>query len=214
MPIADSPERRFVERWHDLAESLGVDGASSDRVLTDLVARHGETHRSYHTHEHIVAVLEELDVLNAATAAAQLAAFFHDAIYDAAESNNEERSARLAKTSLTALAVDSNIIAETYRLICATAGHQLSPGAPAETAAFLDADLAILGAPADRYDQYVDHVRIEYRHVDEATWRSGRRNLLERFVSRDRLFFTESAHGRLEASARSNLARELAALAD
>ena len=90
-----------------------------------------------------------------------------------------------------------------------TAGHEVAAG-DANGAVLADADLAILGADADRYARYAADVRAEYAHVADDAWRAGRSAVLRRFLDRPRLYVTDRAHAALDASARRNLAAELA----
>lgn len=182
-------------RWRELGDEL--------RQL------HREPARRYHVVEHVEAVLGHLRDLDAAEPVNVFAAFFHDAIYDARASDNEPRSAELAVRRLAPLVWTATVtrVAETIR---ATAAHQ--PSADPQVDAFLDADLAILGAPADHYDWYAEAIRAEYDHLDDATFRAGRASVLGGFLARPQLFLTAAARDRWEAPARRNLARELAAL--
>jgi predicted metal-dependent HD superfamily phosphohydrolase len=92
------------------------------------------------------------------------------------------------------------------------AGMATLAGRRHDTAVMLDADLAILGADPAAYRAYVDGVRVEYRHVDDESWRRGRSAVLESFLHRTQLFHTPTARTRWTARARANLTAELAGL--
>lgn len=141
--------------------------------------------------------------------AVELAAWFHDAVYDpqAAPGASEAASAQLAVAALG----DDPVAPEVGRLVVLTAGHDVEPG-DGNGAVLADADLAILGSPPERYDRYAADVRAEYAHLDDATWRAGRSAVLRSFLGRDRIYRTDRFHARFNAVARANLARELAAL--
>jgi len=96
--------------------------------------------------------------------------------------------------------------------VMATATHSLPADGPRETAAFLDADLAILAARPAVYDSYTENVRREYAHVADDDFCTGRKATLESFLERDRLFFTTAGQARFEATARANLRREIKSL--
>ena len=201
---------RFMTSWAELAAELDLDAEPANDIGFDLAACYTEPHRHYHTMEHITAVLGHLRDLNTATPTARLAAFFHDAIYEPTRTDNEAQSAELAREVLTAVnRPEANDVAA---IVLATAAHQLPDHGPRDTAAFLDADLAVLAAPPGVYDQYTVNVRSEYRHIDDASFRSGRLAILQGFVGRDRLFFTTPGQARFEAAARANLQREINAL--
>lgn len=196
--------------WAELAAELELEPEPANDIGFDLAACHTEPHRRYHTMEHITAVLRHLDDLHAATATARLAAFFHDAVYDPTRSDNETQSAELAREVLKA--VDRPEADDVAAIVLATAKHELPAGAPRETAAFLDADLAILAARPDVYDTYTANVRAEYSHIDDADFQSGRQAILEGFLLRERLFFTTAGQARFEVPARANLRREIVQL--
>lgn len=141
--------------------------------------------------------------------AVELAAVFHDAVYDPAAppGENERASAALAAELL----AGRPDVEEVMRLVLLTAGHDAAPD-DRNGAVLSDADLAILGSSPERYDEYAADVRAEYAHVDDEAWRRGRSAVLRSFLARDRIYRTDRAHDRFDAAARRNLARELAAL--
>jgi predicted metal-dependent HD superfamily phosphohydrolase len=73
----------------------------------------------------------------------------------------------------------------------------------------IDADLAILGASELVYRTYAEQIRQEYAWVPEPDYRMGRRQVLERFLARPKVFHF-LAH--LEEAARRNIAAEIARL--
>ncbi len=204
-------------RWTRVGELLNVDdGVGWSQLLDRLLARHGEPQRSYHTAEHVEALLDALDSLLPEVGPTEvLAAMFHDAIYDPTSSTNEADSAALAVCELTPFGIDDAVVDAVRMLVDATAGHdprQVTGAGEAVVGAFLDADLSILGSSADVYDAYARAIRIEYSHVSEADFRAGRAAILSTFLERDRLYFTDGAHELWDERARANLARELARL--
>ncbi len=203
------PTRSFLEAWTQLTTDLGCDRAAAATLGNELVGRHREPQRHYHTVEHIEAVLRHLQTLEAATPATELAAFFHDAIYDPTATDNEAQSAVLATASLDALGIESALIEHSAAIIRATAGHVLPETPLPGMAAFLDADLAILGASIDAYQSYAIAIRREYGHMSDEEFRTGRARVLEHFAERDELYFTTAGRLRWDAPARENLSREL-----
>ena len=199
-----------MESWALLAAELELEPEPANDIGFDLAACHTEPHRHYHTMEHIEAVLVHLTDLHMATPTARLAAFFHDAVYDPTRSDNEAQSAELAREVL--VAVGRPEADDVAAIVLATATHSLPANAPRETAAFLDADLAILAARPDVYDTYAQRVRAEYAHITDNDFRSGRKAILEGFLGRDRLYFTTAGQAKFEVAARTNLRREIAAL--
>jgi predicted metal-dependent HD superfamily phosphohydrolase len=204
--------------------------------LDELLGRYREPHRQYHSVKHVELVvrdvawlLREVEVPAGAAlpdpCAVVLAAFFHDAVYDARASDNEASSAALAGRVLDELRVDPARIAEVERLVLATA-HLAVPSPPSldlagrpggepapDVAAWilLDADLAILGAEPSVYEAYVNGVRHEYAHLDDEQWAAGRRAVLRLFLDREAIYLTLPMHEH-ERRARANLTAELATL--
>jgi predicted metal-dependent HD superfamily phosphohydrolase len=173
-----------------------------------LRARYAEPHRRYHTVEHLteaLATFEGLRDLASDPQAVELAIWYHDAVYDPAApaGENEANSAALAAAE----GCDDEVV----RLILLTAGHEATSD-DRNGAVLADVDLAILGAPPERYARYAADVRAEYAHVSDEAWRPGRSAVLRRFLARPRLFVTDRAHAALDGAARRNLAAELAAL--
>lgn len=76
----------------------------------------------------------------------------------------------------------------------------------------LDFDLEVLGREQAEYDVYASQIREEYGQYSEKEYASGRIAVLRKFMSRERLFFADEFHGRLERSARENLEREISRL--
>lgn len=230
VPSRRRPKRRdpvLLRRWDNLfsaAPDAGVRAADPAAVADlgrDLLARWSEPHRHYHAPDHLLAVLDTVDRLHAdgeplgpLPRAVPLAAWFHDAVYDADPARpagqDEEDSARLAEELLSAprLAVTDQEIAETARLVRLTLRHQVEEE-DAAGALLSDADLEVLGRPPEAYDAYVALVRQDFRHVAEPDWRRGRSAVLDDLLSAERLYTTGSGRRRWERSARENLAREL-----
>ncbi|WP_338748021.1 hypothetical protein [Janibacter alittae] len=210
-------------RWLTDVDALGAD-VGRDALLaeaTDLLDRWLEDHRSYHDAVHLAEVLAALDELSDEGELpgrdrhlAGLAAWFHDAVYDAgvAAGANEEASAQLAEDHLGRLGLKEEDIARVAQLVRESATHEMSTDDPA-TKAFHDADLWILAAPAERFDAYCHQVRLEYRQVRAADYARGRIAVLTPFATRDRLYLTDHAHEHWTGRARVNLAREIDRLA-
>jgi len=205
--------RHLPEAW--LRDARGVGGRGDVAAAgADLLARYAEPHRRYHGLGHLDDVLRHVDDLASAARQVEvvrLAAWFHDAVYDPTATDNEERSARLAEVALVGMRVDSLVAAEVARLVRVTADHAPPPG-DTDGAVLCDADLAVLASAPAAYGAYVDAVRAEYDHLDDATFASGRAAVLRRLLDRDPLFSTDEGRQRWESSARANVTAELARL--
>ncbi|MFM2417108.1 MAG: hypothetical protein RL385_1831 [Pseudomonadota bacterium] len=182
-----------------------------EAVLAALAQRYREPQRHYHTLQHVHELLARLEELRTHAERPDLmhwAIWFHDAIYDPARADNEHQSAELAAASLRALGLAQQDVARVVGMVEATAGHRWLDAEP-DTALFLDLDLAILGAPPERYASYVAQVQAEYAFVPAPIFRAKRTAVLRDFLGRARLYFTEAGHQRFDTQARINLAAEL-----
>jgi predicted metal-dependent HD superfamily phosphohydrolase len=181
-----------------------------EAVAADVVARYRQPHRRYHNLEHIDEMLAVTDRLGASHEV-ECAVWFHDAIYDPATSDNEERSAHYAHGVLESLSAPADFVNEVARLVLSTIEHAPEPDDSSATV-LADADLAILGASPARYERYVRDVRAEYGHLTDEVWREGRAAVVRAFLDRRRLFYDDALHAELDARARDNLRAELVAL--
>lgn len=165
--------------------------------------------RGYHDLRHLTEVLERVVELGEGdNAEVILAGWFHDAVYDDS-GDNEGRSAALASSELAEIeGVDADEVA---RLIRLTTDHRPEPG-DHNGAVLCDADLAILAAPRERYEEYVAGVRREYAEVPDDQFRRGRLAVLERLAAKETLFHTDHARREWEPRARANLSREIDSL--
>lgn len=172
--------------------------------LRDRLIAAYSTGRGYHDVLHLTEVLERITELGeAGNDDVVLAAWFHDAVYDDA-GENEERSARLAEQEL-------EDAAEVARLVRLTKEHRPEPG-DHNGEVLCDADLAILAAPRERYDDYAAGVRAEYADYDDAVFAQGRSAILESLLAKPTLFHTAYAREHWEPAARANVEVELSRL--
>ncbi len=215
----------LLTAWLDLCDRVGARGDCSG-VGRSLVDAYAGPDRAYHDVRHLAEVLEHVDALAGAAAAAdlvRLAAWFHDAVYDThagpesgegvAAGSSEERSARLATERLLGLGLDEADVTEVARLVRLTATHDPAPG-DADGAVLCDADLAVLARDPAGYAGYVVAVRQEYGHVPDHLFRAGRAAILRALLDQPQLFRTPTAAARWEARARANVTAELTTLDD
>ena len=200
-----------LDAWQRLWGELGA-GEVPRGLYNQLVAAYSERHRSYHTLQHLrecLAHFEAASALARRPAEVEAALWFHDAIYDPKARDNEERSADWAASSILAADCEASIAERVRQLVLATDGHAASDDP--DTQFLLDVDLAILGAAPARFAEYERQVRAEYAHVPEAEFRTGRAQVLARFLARPRIYLTPSFREALEERARANLQHALAA---
>ena len=205
------PSVEIRQMWNRLA------GRGHEAIVDDLLLRHAELHRHYHTAHHLRWVLRHVrELMRTDPAATHLraddredivaAAMFHDVIYCPKSRTNEAESARLATSRLANIGWSAERLTHVAMLIEATANHEATTP---DEAILLDADLAILGASPSSYLRYVAEVREEYNHVSDPQWRLGRTAVLTMFLERPHVFATETMRADRERQAQTNLSSEL-----
>ncbi|OUL23646.1 hypothetical protein BV372_29670 [Nostoc sp. T09] len=198
-------------RWQQTLQSFSIDQVAADWAFNDLVEAYSSFGRYYHTLKHIHHVLSTIETLEGYTQdliSVQLAAWLHDIVYDTQAQDNEERSAEYAYELLSNLKIPLNNIITVNRLILNTKKHQ-SAADDFDSQVLLDADLAILSVDSSQYQEYANAIRQEYAWVPEAKYIAGRKQILERFLQRQRIYFTPLMFEVAEVSARANLKAEI-----
>lgn len=208
--------REYLQtEWQALGMAIGADGDQWQGVLSRLIARWSEPHRTYHDVRHLEDVLLALDQLSVRgediASETLLAAWFHDAVYQG-DPSDEAESAALAVSELQQVGLDSGLMDRVREHILATSPSNEITDPPPVLAHLLDADLWIFAAGRERYEGYRDAVRAEYAHVSEADFAVGRAAILRGYLERPRIYFTPFAQELWEARARRNLSRELGLL--
>jgi len=201
---------RWIESWLE----LGVRDSPGLRSLyADVLDRYSEPHRHYHTYQHLAECFEKVqDIIALAEHPAEVnvGLWFHDAIYDTRRDDNEERSAAWASSAGRELGASAESAQRIHDLIMFTR-HAAEPvGIDAQV--LVDADLSILGAQPERFQQYEAQVRNEYGWVPDAIFRSTRDRILKEFLGRPHLFCTARFRELYEAQARRNLQHSLISL--
>ncbi|MFT3892127.1 MAG: hypothetical protein QM730_10880 [Anaerolineales bacterium] len=132
-------------------------------------------------------------------------------MYDTRRNDNEEESARLASETLRKLNVNAETTTLVSELILATKSHD-GNNLSQDAKLFLDMDLAILGTSEEIYEKYSKTIREEYSWVHEPTYRQGRIKVLESFMRRETIYFTNVMQERFEEQARRNISGEIRSL--
>jgi predicted metal-dependent HD superfamily phosphohydrolase len=220
-----------LERWHRLMASLGL--PASEGVYHQLLAAYNEPQRYYHSLRHLADCLDHLDrvkTLLQSPAEVELALWFHDAVYQPRSSSNEVDSAAWLRAfleeswDLARLGGDRQ--ADQLDRICqhvlATQHHQKTIDPDRQF--LLDIDLAILGSPAAKFDQFEQDIRREYVWVPWQLYCQKRIQVLTALLgsaaksvdqsSGGKTFIYQTAYFReqYEALARHNLRRSIGLL--
>ncbi|HTE57295.1 MAG TPA: hypothetical protein VK694_00995 [Verrucomicrobiae bacterium] len=199
--------------------ATGLPETPTKELLIGLDSRYSEPWRHYHTAQHIAELFASLTqhiehVRNPRTIG--WAMLYHDAVYDptAVASRNEELSARLAESELPRI-LSAHETRQVAKYTRATASHKPANAGDDDFDFFLDADLAILGATPERYQQYSKDIKLEYAHVPDDAYREARVGVLQGLASRvgqSSLFRTTLFKEIYEESAHQNIALEIQSL--
>lgn len=174
---------------------------------------HAAGGRHYHTLTHLENLIQLLDNQKETCAdwhAMVFAVAWHDIVYNVLRQDNEEKSAALAVDRLTKAGVPETRIRQVNDLILATKKHSLSENPDINL--FTDADLSILGAPWEVYENYTRQIRREYHIYPDLVYKPGRKKVLQHFLNMERIYKTEVFSEKFEQQAHENLQNELNAL--
>jgi predicted metal-dependent HD superfamily phosphohydrolase len=196
-------------RFAALVGRLGGDASAADDVFRRLRDAWAAEERRYHDVEHLADCLHELDGARVAPElrdVAELAVWYHDAIYQPLARDNEARSAALLDEDAARLGIPRERALVAAGCVCATA--HLAGAAPREPAADLviDADLSILGRDALRFMEFEYAVAEEYAAVSRTRFIVGRGRFLDGLLASPSIFRSEGFRALYEARARANIA--------
>jgi predicted metal-dependent HD superfamily phosphohydrolase len=201
-------ERRWEETWQLMGQPAPA------APLRRLAERYAEPHRAYHDLRHVLACLDLARSVRSRLGSApevELALWYHDAIYEPRAADNEARSAELATAELSELrSLAGATLISIADLILATR-HAAAP-AGHDAQFVVDIDLAILGSEPGTFDLYEAAIRREYRWVPGPLYRRKRREILQSFLDRPRIYSTAHFHALFEDAARANLGSSLSRL--
>jgi len=202
-------------RWRGLCDRLlPSSSALALAAWPQLQAAYLESHRHYHTLQHIQDCLEWLDRLRHLAHKPdeiEFAIWFHDAIYKVdGKPGSEAQSAQRATGLLDQCEAPDSMRQREQQKIMATCHAGTAPFSDAGL--MVDIDLSILGADPVRFDRYNTNIRKEFAWVPEAEYRKVRKDILEGFLQRSAIYVTAELQQRWEGTARLNLARAIDSL--
>lgn len=205
--------KKLEEDFLNLLSCFSKDTEKIKVLFNKLVDLYSAEGRYYHTIRHIQAMLEFLErhkdkIENFDSVF--LATWYHDAVYDSKSKSNELDSAEMMKQDMASLALPEEIVDSIYELIMATQKHEKKTTEEDESL-FLDADLSILARPPHVYAIYYENIRKEYAWVSEEDYKTGRRNVLQSFLNRQKIYFSDTMAGN-ESIARKNIEDEISKL--
>lgn len=196
---------RFNKMWRKCGAK-----SDADHLYKDLERRYSEPHRFYHNFQHIENCFNQMDMISGNEIDPILLEFslwFHDAVYNPKANDNEEQSAYLAKGVCKDAILPESFCKKAQELILMTK-HTCEPIDYLQKI-IIDIDLSILGSDPRTYDIFEMNIRKEYSHVNEPAFLAGRSSILNGFINRNRIFYTDFFYSKYEPSARSNLTRTI-----
>lgn len=200
------------QKWLNLWERINAQG-NPEPVYKDLVLRYSESHRAYHTLEHIkhcLSVLEQVKGFALDINTLEFALWYHDSVYDTKAKDNEEKSAQLAGVVAKNALLPDDFINTVSSLIMAT--KHLGTVSIHDAQLLSDIDLYVLGRSESKFDEYERQVRKEYEWVPQKIFVSERSVILKSFLSRPSIYLTPFFRSKYENRARENLSRSLVKL--
>lgn len=208
-------KNELFQSWTNLTSNYSDDELLLNKLWIEIHKKYTSKKRHYHNLNHIdymlkLAANDQADLIDYDTL--QFAIWYHDIIYNAVKSNNESKSATFARKRLKKLKIDPKKIENCADLIISTKKHEILNTQNQDNAYLLDWDLAILGTAWETYESYTQKIRKEYSMFPDFMYNKGRKNVLQHFLERPKIYYTEKYHNLLEANARKNIQKELSLL--
>jgi len=193
---------KFTEqRWNRLCFRLNINPGTS---YQQLIQAYSEPHRHYHNQQHISECLALLDWAepkqNTLIDLVEVALWYHDVIYQPQKTDNEKQSAVIA-CQLSPLS--THYKKTIHSLIMATC-HDTQANNDAKKL-IIDIDLGILSQSEARFLEYENQIRKEYLWVSEAIYNAKRKKILQQFINRQSIYYTDYFQHHLEDRARYNI---------
>ena len=203
--------KRYImleNKFYTLCQKFTTDSKCIETLWSEISISYSTESRYYHTLSHLETIYNQLKAFQL-TPAIEFSIFYHDVVYNTQERDNEEKSAVFAKKRLKELGVAHEVIKKVFELIMETKKHEASSF---HNALFLDADISILGSKLEIYKIYMQNIRKEYSIYSDEEYKEGRKEVLKRFLKKERLYLSNYFYNLYEEKARSNIKYELTSL--
>jgi len=204
-------EETLKPRWNSLCSRLGI--SEHQESFKDLCNHYNEPHRAYHTLNHLNNCFNEFDEIKSLLNnpdSVELAIWFHDAVYNISQHDNEGKSAQLAKDFCHKNNLSKNFIKKVEDHILATGNHELSTDP--DTNYLIDIDMSILGYPPKTLYEYEDQIFKEYSTVyNRKEYIFGRLGFLFKLKDYD-LYKTDYFKNKYGQSCQENIPKVIANL--
>jgi predicted metal-dependent HD superfamily phosphohydrolase len=202
---------------------IPLEGRHRTGAWEALDAGYTESHRAYHTWEHVGSLLEKLSEFSDLSTRSDIIAvsvFWHDVVYRTQNQDGSPRpdyenvraSCELFRQYTSLSKPDADAV---YDLIMATANHlqaraekQYYAGFSGDLDLFLDLDLSSLASPWEKFVEDLARIRSEFSWASEVVFCSIQLQILENFAKEDvRLYRRAETSETWRDAARANLKR-------
>lgn len=203
----------FEHAFRKALSSTKADVTTIDEYWKQIADRYQENGRHYHTLAHLEHIYESLLPVQRRIQDWTIIIFsiaYHDVIYNPQRPDNEEKSAQYAQVRMSHIGLEPERVRRCEEHILSTRRHEQSHDN--DTNFFIDADLSILGSPADRYNAYAKNIRKEYEPYPDSVYIPGRKKVIQHFLQMRNIFKTAYFIDKFENVARRNLQNELSHL--
>lgn len=197
------------QNFNNLFQKYNQDISLQEKLCLEIEIHYSSRKRHYHNLSHLENLFQELFPIKEKLEdwdTIQFSLFYHDIIYKASKSDNEEKSALLAVERLSQIGYPEDKILVCKNQILATKSHHFSDD---DTNYFTDADLSVLGKDREAYEEYYKQIRKEYRIYPDFIYNNGRKKVLQHFLNMEHIFKTDYFQKKYENQARINLEKEL-----
>jgi predicted metal-dependent HD superfamily phosphohydrolase len=202
---------------------MPLEGRHKTGAWDALDASYTESHRAYHTWEHVAGLLEKLSEFSDLSTRSDIIAvsvFWHDVVYRTQNQDGSPRpdyenvrdSGELFRQYTLMNKSDADAV---HDLIMATANHlqaraekQYYAGFAGDLDLFLDLDLSSLAAPWEEFVEALARIRSEFSWAPEIVFCTIQLQILEKFAKEDvRLYRRAETSEKWRDAARANLKR-------
>ncbi len=198
-------------RWQEFCRRLGVKNSSQiQAAYRKLAEKYAESHRKYHTFEHIAFLLKEFSPVRCLARnpeAVEAAIWFHDAIYEIGSRINEEESAWFARCELGDLGCAEQFGLDVVGLILWTKHKDMPPEANRDAQLLVSLDLLSLSLPLEDFMEHTKQIREEQRSAvpNEAAIIRGQVAFLNTIFDREAVYPLASFEKKYGKRAKSNI---------
>lgn len=213
LPLPHEVVISVKKQWLHLASKYSNDAGLIESLFLEIERSYTSAGRHYHNIRHIADLLylsnqyhnflKDKDTVD-------FSIFYHDFVYKVSRSDNENKSAFAAKTKLPLLTLPPDKVESVSNYITSTKSHQLShQNTDSDLSWFLDFDMSILAVEWEKYFEYSQLIRKEYRLYPEFLYRQGRKKFLQKYLKAEFIFHTPLFRRYYEQQARENMLKEL-----